>query len=139
MLANGIKLGYKESSGTSYTNLEGLKEVPDIGNEKEKVENTALSDSNKKYEFGIGDYGDLVYTFRYENASTTSPYRVMRKAADDGKTLSFQETLPDGTTFTFDAMVSVKLGGGGVNGVVTFTVTMAVQSDVTVADPTVSE
>ena len=39
MLANGIKLEYGETSG-SYTELSGLKEVPELGVEPEKVENT---------------------------------------------------------------------------------------------------
>jgi len=39
MLANGIKLGYKtDESATTYTDLIGLKEVPEMGNEPEKVE-----------------------------------------------------------------------------------------------------
>lgn len=136
MLANGIKLGYKESGGSTYTDLTGLKEVPELGVEPEKVENTCLSDTVKQYENGIGDAGDLEYKFKYENKSATSPYRVLRKAQEVGKTLSFQETLPDGTTYTFDAQPSVKLGGGGVNGVVEFTLKMALQSEITVADPT---
>lgn len=135
MLANGITLGYKEGGGSSYTILTGLKEVPEIGIEPEKVENTCLSDTVKQYENGIGDAGDLEYKFKYENKSATSPYRVLRIAQEAGKILSFQETFPDGTTFEFDAQPSVKLGGGGVNGVVEFTLKMALQSEITVTDP----
>lgn len=138
MLANGIKLGYKEkgASGTTYTDLTGLKEVPEIGIEPEKVENTCLSDKVKQYENGIGDAGDLEFKFKYENSSATSPYRVLRKAQETGKALSFQETLPDGTTFTWDAQPSVKLGGGGVNGAIEFTLKMALQSEIVSVDPT---
>lgn len=136
MLANGIKLGYKEKGVTgSFTDLTGLKEVPEIGEEPEKVENTCLSDTVKQYEYGIGDPGDLEFKFKYENKSETSPYRVLRKAAAEKKVLNFEETLPDGTKFTWDAQVSVKLGGGGVNAAVEFTVKMALQSDIEVADP----
>ncbi|MCI6276837.1 MAG: phage tail protein [Clostridium sp.] len=136
MLANGIKLGYKEgSSGSTYTDLTGLKEVPELGIEPEKVENTCLSDTVKQYENGIGDAGDLEYKFKYENKAATSPYRVLRLAQEAGKTLSFQEKLPDGTTFTFDAQPSVKLGGGGVNGAIEFTLKMALQSEIVVTDP----
>lgn len=136
MLANGIKLGMKESAGSTYTDLTGLKEVPEIGVEPEKVENTCLSDKVKQYENGIGDVGDLEYKFKYENETATSPYRVLRLAQETGKVLSFQETLPDGTTFTFDAYPSVKISGGGVNGVLEFTLKMALQSEIVVADPT---
>lgn len=135
MLANGAKLGYKKTSGSSYTDLPGLKEIPDIGIDAEKVENTTLTDSHKKYEMGIGDLPDMVYKFKYENKSATSPFRVLREAQDSGEVLSFQETDPDGTVIEFDAQVSVKRTGGGVNGAIDFEVTMIVQSDIKYTDP----
>lgn len=136
MLANGITLGYKKKGAVGdYTLLSGLKEVPEIGEEPEKVENTDLSDKLKKYEYGIGDAGDLSYVFKYENTKETSPYRVMRKAAADKEVLSFCETLPDGTKYEYDAQVSVKRTGGGVNGVINFNLNMAVQSEIEVTDP----
>lgn len=135
MLANGAKLGYKESGGSTYTDLPGLKEIPDMGLEPEKVENTCLNDKNKQYENGIGDAGDLTYKFKYDNTKKDSPYRIMRKAQEEGKILSFQETLIDGTKTEFDAQVSVKRTGGGVNGVIEFNLAMSVQSDLVVTDP----
>lgn len=135
MLANGIKLSYKKSGEGEFALLTGLKEVPELGTEPEKVENTCLSDTVKQYEFGIGDPGDLEYKFKYENKSATSPYRVMRNAEAAKEVLTFKEELPDGTTVTFDAMVSVKLGSGAVNGVLDFTLKMALQSDMVFTDP----
>ena len=137
MLANGIKLGYKKkgSEPATYTDLPGLKEVPEMGDEPEKVDNTCLSDKVKQYEYGIGDPGDLEFKFKYENSSATSPYRVLRAAAESKEVLSFEETFPDGTKFIWDAQVSVKLGGGGVNGVIDFTLKMALQSEIAVVDP----
>ena len=137
MLANGIKLGYKKKGAEpdTYTDLPGLKEVPEMGDEPEKVDNTCLSDKVKQYEYGIGDPGDLEFKFKYENSSATSPYRVLRKAAADKEVLSFEEAFPDGTKFNWDAQVSVKLGGGGVNGVIEFTLKMALQSEITPVDP----
>ena len=137
MLANGAKLGYKKSGASSFTDLPGLKEIPEMGIEPEKVENTCLTDKNKQYENGIGDPGDLVYKFRYENTKEDSPYRVMRKAQDSGEVLDFQETLIDGTTTEFSGQVSVKRTGGGVNGVVEFKLSVALQSELAVNDPTV--
>ena len=138
MLANGATLGYQEKSASagSYTNLPGLKEIPDCGVEPEKVENTCLTDKNKQYENGIGDLGEMVYKFKYDNTNENSPYRVLRKAQEAGKVLSFQERLKDGTTTEFDAQVAVKRTGGGVNGVIECDVTMSVQSDLVVTDPT---
>ncbi len=137
MLANGAKLGYKKKSASSaaYTDLPGLKEIPELGYEPEKVENTGLNDPHKMYELGIGDLPDMVYKLKYDNTKADSPYRVMRKAADDLEVLSFQETDPDGTKVQYDAQVSVKRTGGAVNGAIDFELTMIVQSDIEIVDP----
>lgn len=136
MLANGATLGYKKKGASDeYTILTGLKEIPELGEDPEKVENTGLADKTKQYEFGIGDAGDLTYKFKYENSSETSPYRVMRLAAATKEVLAFCETLPDGTKYEYDAQVSVKRTGGGVNAVMEWNLNMALQSEIKVTDP----
>ena len=136
MLANGATLGYKKKGAQDeYTILTGLKEIPELGEDPEKVENTGLGDKTKQYEFGIGDAGDLTYKFKYENTSEASPYRVMRLAAATKEVLSFCETLPDGTKYEYDAQVSVKRTGGGVNAVMEWNLNMALQSEIKVTDP----
>lgn len=133
MLANGITLAYGTAKGT-YTKLAGLKEVPEFGIEPEKVENTTLEDKVKKYEFGIGDAGELEYKFSYNNSSAEAPYRVLRNAADNKTKLFFEQTYPDNTKVHFEGQVSVKLGGGGVNAVIEFTLKIALQSDLEFTD-----
>ncbi len=135
MLANGAKLEYREKGSEAWIELVGLKEIPDLGVEAEKVENTGLNDKNKQYENGIGDVGDMKYKFKYKNDSTTAVHRVLRTAAAENKVLEFKETLSDGSVTTYDAQVSVKRTGGGVNGVIETEVTMAVQSDFSYEDP----
>lgn len=135
MLANGTKLGYKKSGGSTYTDLPGLKEIPEMGIDPEKVENTCLTDKNKQYENGIGDAGDITYKFKYDNSKADCPYRVMRASQNSGEVLSFQETLVDGTTTEFEGQVSVKRTGGGVNGVIEFNLAISLQSDLKVTDP----
>ncbi|HEM3471347.1 TPA: phage tail protein [Streptococcus suis] len=137
MLANGIKLKMSETKGSSYTVLEGLKEVPELGIDPEKVENTTLADTIKQYEFGIGDAGELEYKFKYENLKVTSSYRTLRKLADDKAVRHFEQEYPDGTKVHFSAQIAVKLGGGGVNSAIEFTLKLALQSDLEFTDPTV--
>ena len=137
MLANGAKLGYKVpgGSGSTYIDLPGLKEVPDLGVEKERVENTELTAKNKQYEYGIGDLGELTDKLKYENKSETSPYRVMRKYADENTLLDFEETMADETKTHFSGQVSVKRTGGAVNAAVEFELKIAVSSDFSTVDP----
>ena len=137
MLANGITLKYKKKKGTpsDYILLEGLKEVPELGVDPEKVENTTLADKVKQYELGIGDAGELEYKFKYDNSKATSAYRVLRKLMDDKEVVAFEQEYPDKTKVEFDGQVSVKLGGGGVNGVIEFTLKIGLQSDFNFTDP----
>lgn len=134
MLANGITLSCKRSTDQEFAVLEGLKEVPELGNEPEKVENTGLSDTVKQYEFGVGDPGDLEYKFKFNNAAN-SAYRKMKAAEASKEIVSFKETLPDGTIFAFDAQVATKVSGGAVNGVMEFTLKIALQSAIAITDP----
>ena len=56
LLSLGIKLEVSEDltdSPTTWRNLYGLSEVPDMGGEKEKVDVTTLADKNKRYIDGI--------------------------------------------------------------------------------------
>ena len=135
MLANGAKLEYKGGSVQSFTKLEGLKEIPEMGSDPEKVENTTLDDTTKQYEMGIGDPRDIVYKFKYDNTSENSPYRLMRAAQEAGTVLDFQETLKDGTTTAFSGQVYVKRTGGGVNGVIEFDLSIALSSGLEITDP----
>lgn len=135
MLANGATLEYKTKSSETFTKLAGLKEIPEMGVDPEKVENTTLEDKTKQYEMGIGDPGDLTYKFKYENTDATSPYRILRQYEESGETLSFKETLKDGTTTSFDGQISIKRTGGGVNGVIEFDLNIALASELTIKDP----
>lgn len=140
MLANGATLGFKVHGGTdtTYTDLPGLKEIPEMGMDPELVENTCLTDTLKQYEMGIGDAGDMQYVFKYDNSSATSPYRVMLDHQVQKTVLDFCETLFDGTKYEYSAQVSVKRGGGGVNGVIDWTLGVALQSEITVTHPAAS-
>lgn len=141
MLANGAKLGYSTSTGSgsiTYTNIPGLKEIPEIGVDPEKVENTCLTDSVKKYEQGIGDPGDLAFVFKWDTATAANKtaYTAMKTAQGTGATVAFKEELKDGTTVIFTGQPAVKISGGGVNGVIEWTLSIALQSDLDITPGT---
>lgn len=137
MLANGATLGVKTTaSASTYINLPGLKEIPEIGVDPEKVENTTLTDTLKQYEMGIGDPGDMQYVFKYVNSAATDSWRILKAIEDSGDLAYFEETLKDGTKTTYAGYVALKRGGGGVNGVLDFTLAIALASAISVTDPT---
>lgn len=134
MLANGATLGVKTtSSASAYTNLPGLKEIPELGVDPEKVDNTTLTDTTIQYEMGIGDPGDMEYVFKWVNSAATDAWRILKPLEGTGTAYEFQETLADGTTSTFSGQVSLKRGGGGVNDPLEFTLAIALQSAIVIA------
>lgn len=132
MLANGATLTVKVDGAVKA--LAGLKEIPELGADPELVENTCLTDQTKKYEMGIGDLGNVAYVFKYDNSSEDTAYRILR-GLDSSQSYEFTETLKDGTKSVFSAQPSVKRGGGGVNGVLDFTLSLAVTSEIAITDP----
>lgn len=136
MLTNKATLEVKTTADAStYTALPGLKEIPDLGMEPEKVDNTCLSDTIMQYELGIGDPGDMAFRFKLVNAAETDAYRILRKIEAAGTANEFKLTLADKTTYTFSAQVALQVNGGGVNTALDFTANLALQSAITVADP----
>lgn len=138
MLANKATLGYK-TTGNTYTDLPGLKSLPEIGAEPTLVDNTCLTDGMIMNEIGIGDAGQLEYVFKFTGYSTGTYKTLYDLLYTNGKpnntTISFQQKMADGTTFTFSAQGSVRVGGGGVNEAIEFTLSLALQSDITVGAP----
>lgn len=132
--ANNTKIYYKTNTA-EFTELEYLMEVPEFGGTPEKIDVTVLSDSVKKYIPGIKDVGDLVFKFLYDNTSATSNYRILKGLADANTTATFKISYPDGTDHQFDAVTSVKMDAGSINGALTFSATMMLQSDITVTNP----
>ena len=134
MLTNKATLGVKTTaSAASYTNLPGLKEIPEIGADPEKVDNTCLTDTLMQYELGIGDPGDMAFRFKYVNSAASDSYRILKGLETSGTTNEYQLKLADNTTYTFSAQVVTKLNGGGVNTAMDFTANLALQSSITVS------
>lgn len=58
------------SSSPAWKELYGLYEVPEMGSTPEKIEVTNLSDTNKRYVFGVQDFGDMEFKFYYNSGDT---------------------------------------------------------------------
>ena len=133
--ANNTKILYKTAAQEEFTELQYLMEVPEFGGTPEKIDVTVLSDSAKKFVPGIKDFGDLVFKFLYDNSAATSNYRVLKGLEDAGTAATFKIEYPDHTSHQFDAVPAVKMDSGTVNGALTFSATMILQSDITVTNP----
>lgn len=106
--------------------VSGLTDIPDMGATPEKLDVTTLADASRQYIEGIKDYGDLEFTFIYESGAEGNYAKL---AALEGN----QEcvvTFPDGSKFSFNGEISLRIVGVGVNAVITFVMAVALSSDI---------
>ena len=114
-ISKGIKLSYKSGTGSTYTELTNLQEIPELGGEAEAIEITTLADAAHMYTDGIKNYGDsLAFKFLYEKEQFTTLNGLTTSA-------EWKVELPDGAACTFGGTCAVKLDGVGVNAALTYT------------------
>lgn len=137
LLSYGSKFEYAVySSGTAGTKVEvkNCQSFPSLGGDVDKVETTCLENSNKTYINGLKDYGDMEFGFLYavdENVASTNYAQFAGTNGINGQLCQFTITTPDGSTFVFDGTAQASLDAVEVNQPLTFTVSIALASDIT--------
>lgn len=128
ILTKNIKLSYGAKGTTQFKDLTNLQEIPEIGNgAPEKIEVTVLTDNVKKYIAGLGDSGqDLSFKFLYVKEQFQELLAL-------NETQTWQVSMPDGVTATFDAVPSVKFDSASPNNAITYTLTLIVESEIVFA------
>lgn len=127
VISKGIKLSYKNGSGSTFTELTNLYEIPELGGDVDKIEVTTLASAAHEYTNGIKNYGDTVaFKFYYEKEQFTTLNGL--KGACDWKV-----ELPDETSYTFSGVPSVKLDGVSYNAALTYSLNIAPTSEMVVA------
>lgn len=110
--SEGIKLFHNE------TELDNLQDIPELGGSKEAIEITCLKDKARKYTDGIANYGDSIpFTFLYD----ATQFETLQASTEED---TWKVELPDGKTCSFGGKGSVKLNGVGVNGALTYTLSV---------------
>ena len=118
VISKGIKLSYKSGTGSTYTELTNLQEIPDLGGETESIEITTLADGAHTYTDGIKNYGDsLGFKFLYDSTQ----FAALNALSGN---VSWKVELPDSKACTFSGTCSVKLDGVGVNAALTYTLSI---------------
>lgn len=140
ILSKGITLSCNGDANI----VPGLLEVPDFGGSSEKVDVTTLSDANRQYIDGIKDYGDLTFKFVYDSdvtigeASKVSNYNYLDAMINTAKgtntpiewKITYKGDKGKNFGFKFNGYGSLTMDAMSVNSALTFTLTIAVSSDV---------
>ena len=127
----GISLMYKATDGDPYTKLIDIKDFPDLGGAPEMLETTTLSDNMQTYIPGIQSLDALEFTANY----TLADFKKIK--AMEGKDTAFAVWFgaegADGK-FEFNGPISAFPVGGGVNEVVSMTISIAPSTPITMAE-----
>lgn len=138
----GANEGLFYNSGTKetpvWTKLYDLQDVPELGAAPELVEVTTLQNTSRRYIAGIKDYGELAFTFLYGNDGATSSYRILSGLEVAGEVVDFKLVIEDTTSFAFSAGVSTAMNAMSINSPLTFTLNLALNSDITITNPSAS-
>lgn len=108
--------------------IAGLTDIPDMGAAPEKLDVTTLADEYRQYINGVKDFGDLEFTFIYESGAEGNYAQLA--AMEGAGVKECIVTFPDNSTFTFEGDISVRIVGVGVNAVITFVMSVALQSEI---------
>jgi hypothetical protein len=127
----GITLMYKESTGDTYAKLIDIKDFPDLGGSPEMLETTTLSDNMQTYIPGIQSLDALAFTANY----TLADFKKIKamEGVDTAFAVWFGAEGAEGK-FNFNGQISAFPVGGGVNEVVSMTISIAPSTPITMAE-----
>lgn len=117
------------------TSLNYVTDIGDIGATPSELDATCMKDTMKKSVPGVQETKAFEVTFLFDNSSTNSDYRRLKKMQDEGNVVGLEVTFPDGTKFATSGYVSVMVSGAKVDELISAKLNLSLQSDWTVTDP----
>lgn len=121
VLSKGTVLSYK--SAAAFVPIAGVKSVPQIGSDPERIDVTTLDDAKRKYISGLQDTENLEFAVIYQTTNF-STFQTFAATATDAT--EFELAYPDGMKVTFSGKPSVKINATEVNAAMEFSITIVV-------------
>lgn len=118
VLSKGTTLAYKNDA--DYIELGGVKSIPAMGSDPEKVDVSHLKSEARSYIAGLPDSDTLEFAFVYQSKNFADVHTIC--AAD--KEYEFKVTFPDTATITFKGKPVLKTSAIEVNGAIEFSLSV---------------
>ena len=138
-ISAGSKLSYGALNNgdfpTSWTDLAGCTEIPEIGGAPDTVESTTLDNTKfRSYVKGLQDLSTLDFPFNMENPSVTSNINVIAGLNED-TLYGWQITYATGVTVKIKSKPSYSFDAVGVNEIQSFTLHLVPEEEPTITVP----
>ena len=118
VLSKGTTLSYKNTS--DFVELGGVKSIPAMGSDPEKVDVTHLKSEARQYIAGLQDSDTLEFAFIYQSKNFSDVHTLV--AAN--KEYEFKVAYPDGATVEFTGKPVLKTSSIEVNGALEFSLSI---------------
>lgn len=136
---NGSKLEYATTENGDYTQIYGLKTIPDIGGTPNQIDTTDLD--NTEYETainGLKPAQQYEFEFNMESPSVTANIKLASDLEDAGTKAYWKLTLANGIVVSFQSDVKTTINGGSSGDLIGFTMILAPIGEPTVTINTTS-
>lgn len=138
-ILNGTKVQYSATESGTYTDLIGVKTLPDFGSTPNKVDTTTLD--NTVYETNINGLIpalDLTYELNLEAPTATANIKKVYDMAESDTAYFWKVTLKSGIVVAYKSKVKYGIKGGSSEDLETFEMYHAPEEGITVTVPTTS-
>ena len=138
-ILNGSKLEYSANGSSNWTQIVGLKTMPDFASAPNKVDTTTLD--NTKYQTSINGLIpalDLTYEFNLEAPTASANIKKCVDLESSGTSYYWKVTLHSGITIAYKSKVTVGIKGGSSEDLETFEMYHSPENEITVTVPTTS-
>ena len=134
---NGSKLEYSSTENGSYTRIYGLKTIPDIGGEPNKIDTTDLD--NTEYEtnmYGLKPAQAYNFEFNMQDPSAEANIKIASDLEDSNNYYYWKLTYSNGVIISFQSKVKTTILGGSSNDLVGFQMHLAPKNEPSKTIPT---
>lgn len=123
ILSKGTTLSYKPTSSGEFVAIAGVKSIPQIGTDPERIDVTDLQSDRRRYIAGLQDVDNMEFAVVYR----TQEFATFHAFAEDAtSTTEFEISYPDGMKVTFKGEPTVRLGATEVNGALEYSIVIVV-------------
>ena len=129
--AQGTTLGLGSGSPVSYTTIAEIKNFNGPSGGPSVIDVTDLSSTAKEKVAGLNDNGQLSFECNFVPGNTQ--HEALKTAKENGSIVQIQLTFSNAVVWTFSALVTNISVSGGVDGVVTASVTLEITGDISVS------
>ena len=135
--ANGSKIEYCATQEGNYTQIKGLKGIPEIGGEPNQIDTTDLD--NTEFETamnGLKPAQRYNLEFNMEDPAAEANIKLASDLEDSGNTVYWKLTLSNGIVVAFKSAVKTTINEASSGDLIGFTMHLAPEEEPTVTIPT---